>query len=758
MLISFPAAVRVMASACLLLLGPAQVASAQAAADKAAPKTPKPAKPIPPEALKDPEAISAPRRESFELTVNQRDRFKQYLPKTFVKLSNREPVHMVALGDSIVDMFNAGAEESGDYLRGYSAMFGKELARQFYYTGDLRVVRPNPKKLSKDRPYLGPEITFRSLGRGGKMMLHAMQALSTFGYESYPDLVLCSFGINDATVGVNPADYVQALRQVIAFVQSKGSEMILLGSTVTVEDPPEESMAANRKFVDTMREIANEKGIFFVDLGDLDSLVEVPKTVKEPALVFDEVVKQYRRFFNQGEQQDFVHPKAELQALLGKRIFQELIDGPISSPWQISPGTAVMKNADQFDLTFQIKNTSKEDETLATLPMVTSGWRPMEAQPEVTIPKGKTATLKMTYAKQPDPRAERFNPMPSHEPLLRLPIFLHGGGITRIEDVRATIQPATVLWNLTTLFNQEKAFSLDASLMNTSGKVLDCLWEAEWNGQKRKGAVSIPADQRRPLDLTFDLPDANAPFRNRSLINLKVKAGDVELTFVRTLEIARNVGLKMPIPLTPSNAPQQPPEMGDLGDRKPGVVLKVDADKGALYLTYEISGIEIEDLPTGKPGAFGWNLNIDARSYGQRLTFGSTDSLRLVGGMAADGPYKIVVPQPWAFGTGYAAMFDEAQVKTQLASSPTGTRRFTVTLPRNYFYLHEWAIGNGNSQLGINSAIQFWENSKDGGAGGYVFEKAFSLLTNDLPRDDVDALGVLELTDKPTNRWTVIPN
>jgi hypothetical protein len=125
--------------------------------------------------------------------------------------------------------------------------------------------------------------------------------------------------------------------------------------------------------------------------------------------------------------------------------------------------------------------------------------------------------------------------------------------------------------------------------------------------------------------------------------------------------------------------------------------------------------------------------------------------------MAADGDYKVMPPQPWSFGPGYAADFSSDSIKSTLSSSPLGIRRYTLVLPRSFFYLHEWAVGNGNSQLGINTAIQFWQNGRNGGAGGYPDDQAFGLLTHELPRDDARALAVLELTEKPTSRWTVIP-
>jgi hypothetical protein len=110
---------------------------------------------------------------------------------------------------------------------------------------------------------------------------------------------------------------------------------------------------------------------------------------------------------------------------------------------------------------------------------------------------------------------------------------------------------------------------------------------------------------------------------------------------------------------------------------------------------------------------------------------------------------------PWAFGTGYAAVFDETQVKAVVSSGSEGSRRITISLPRSYLYLHEWALGNGNSQLGINASFAFWEEPVAGGsAGGYTAESQYTLLFN-RHRDDAEGCAALELTAEPTQRWTV---
>lgn len=75
-----------------------------------------------------------------------------------------------------------------------------------------------------------------------------------------------------------------------------------------------------------------------------------------------------------------------------------------------------------------------------------------------------------------------------------------------------------------------------------------------------------------------------------------------------------------------------------------------------------------------------------------------------------------------------------------------------MTVPRSYLYLHEWAMGNGNSQVGINTQFSLWQANEAGTGGSYL---PFILTSNGRYRDDAESLAVLELTDKPTSRWTV---
>jgi hypothetical protein len=183
------------------------------------------------------------------------------------------------------------------------------------------------------------------------------------------------------------------------------------------------------------------------------------------------------------------------------------------------------------------------------------------------------------------------------------------------------------------------------------------------------------------------------------------------------------------------------------------VTQKADADNERRFSTCDLRGVDLKDDPaTGMSWAA--TVNLDARSYGKRLNRGVTDPIRITG-KASDGPATVGAIPPWTFGTGYAAVFDEAQVKAVVSSGSEGARRVTISLPRSYLYLHEWALGNGNSEVGINATFAFWEPEVEGvSPAGFTPSGSFSLLFN-RNRDDAEGCAALELTTEPTKRWTL---
>ena len=66
-------------------------------------------------------------------------------------------------------------------------------------------------------------------------------------------------------------------------------------------------------------------------------------------------------------------------------------------------------------------------------------------------------------------------------------------------------------------------------------------------GQKRTGEASLAAGEKKPLEISFDLPASADPWRQAGPLTMEIKSGETTLHFDRTIEVSRNIGLR---PLT----------------------------------------------------------------------------------------------------------------------------------------------------------------------------------------------------------------
>src|SRR4029079_18882680 len=96
--------------------------------------------------------------------------------------------------------------------------------------------------------------------------------------------------------------------------------------------------------------------------------------------------------------------------------------------------------------------------------------------------------------------------IPSHETFLRLPLMILGGGVARIEEVRAKIDKFTMLWDLGAQFNQEGGVTLTGKIVNLSANAVSGKWDAEWLGQKFNGDFNAPAGGESPVKIHTILP------------------------------------------------------------------------------------------------------------------------------------------------------------------------------------------------------------------------------------------------------------
>lgn len=736
----------------------------------------------------------------FDLTPAQRARIAKYLPHTYPKLLQHQPVGITLVGDSVTGMY-VHDDNDNVFVKSYGGVFSNALADQFYYVGGVRVERPfrgTPEKLFDIH---GPEIVIRNAARGGKLMIHAMNMLDTVAWEDAPDLVIVNFGVNDANSFFSLAEYRKAAQQVIDTVRKHNADLIMLGCTLTLTDPPEFGLGLTRAYVDIIREMADANSIFFADLGDLAWLVRVdepmkglekpaakkedapapppappakpspgtegatpgavigfptadeldPDPEKRAARLFKAVVADMRAWYDHGTQIDLIHPNSHLQRLLGRRLFSEFLNGPRSTPWSVSSGTAEFKDSNTFTLTYRVENTTDAPLRVNVLPLISPNWKPQESETQVELKPQKRTALEVTYTRMVPPNG---NALPTDSDILRLPIMVLGSGVARIEEVRALVQPCTVYFDIASQFNVEEEFVIKAQVANTNNDELAGTWQADWLGQKLTGKVTVSPHQKSPLELHFRLPaDGSNQIRQRGLLTFNLSAHGITMPFTHEVEVIRNVGLKenMPLSTVEDYAPDHVKPIVQPTASHPGVTFRFDADPKSLYLTWDFIGLNLADDAKGR--AVTVEMNIDARSYGKRLTFGVTDAIHFTSA-AADGEGTMAPMQPWSFGNGYGNQkIDLSLMQSQMSSRPDGSRRFTVTLPRSFFYLHEWALGNGNSELGFNMTVLVYQKADDKNPNGSTIPFVYGEST--MHRDDAQSSSVVELTDHPTKRWTV---
>lgn len=660
----------------------------------------------------------APPQHYFDLAPAQRDRWQKFLPQTLLKLTRRERVQIVVLGDAILD--GAKADAGVDpLLNSFAGVFAKALATQFYYTGGVRVVRPGSKLRGKENMVLGPEILLQPVSTSS--IVSAADALATVGFQGRPDVVLVAHGLEDGVAGTSAAEVSAGLRAILDKARKGHIEVIVAGPVPQAAEPEETSLALTRRASSVMRDFCEAENLLFSDLGDFSRLVSLPDGTNEAYLLFPVLVQQLRSQLNTAAALPAT-PTTSLHLAMGRILFSDVMDGVPAVAWRTNEATATLAGQGQLQLAFQIINTSREQLAMTILPLVPRGMKLKDATSEILLGAGAKEQVKVDYT------ITDTTQLPVTDGKARLPVLVMAGKSARISDLVAPLRPCSVSWNVRTAFNQETEFLPELEIENSTGGTLSAAWELNWAGKQQEGKVALDANGSEALSLSLALPaDAKAPFRQRLPFNLSVTANGARQIFDRYIEITRDFGLKEVVPLTAADG------------QSSAVTLRADADGMKLFLTLDLTGVDLADDDSGQ--AYEVLLNLDARSYGKRLTSGATAALRITG-KAGDGAATVAPIAPWAFGSGYAAEFDAKEISAALSSSASGGRRLTITLPKSYLYLHEWALGNGNSELGINVRLT---------GGG----REYFLTRGTRPGDDAESLGVLELTDKPTRRWTV---
>ncbi|MEZ5304439.1 MAG: hypothetical protein R3F11_27915 [Verrucomicrobiales bacterium] len=345
--------------------------------------------------------------------------------------------------------------------------------------------------------------------------------------------------------------------------------------------------------------------------------------------------------------------------------------------------------------------------------------------------------------------------MPHHftdEPFFRLPLYLTDNVGGRMLDAKPRVTPLAVCWNYGLRDNLSGGIPVEFRLENATAQPITGTYRIRWNGAEKSGDFQVQANGSLPAQVVFPIP-SNGDIRAKSFVDLTVSFGGREFTARREMEATRNLGLSERIILAPRGRYQPDAPHTWLTD-PPGeqVTFRAEADDKALYLIYDI-GADLALTPTKENLPVVADFIIDGRQYGERRTPGFIETV-VTEFPAEDGPGVVHHIQEAAFGNGYDRDLPEVGIGTKFETRPNGSHRVTITVPRSYLYRHEWALGNGNSQLGFNVALMLLRVTEERPDGEHLEDFQFALGTAMIHYRDPLGVSVLELTEKPTGRWS----
>ena len=662
------------------------------------------------------------RKETFELSPQRQERLNQRLPQTVRRATQREPLHLLVLGNAGAFQMNPEEGKSA-LLDSYPGIFARELAAQFFYTGGVHEAGPKDDSLASN-----PGITLRLLEGSTGNIQEAASILGSTARQAPVNLVLLCYGQDEALAGMSAVTFINGVKKAVEAAEEIGAEVILCSPWLSMSGKPEASLGVSRSLADALSELAEKEGLIYADLGDLTRLLDLPQNEsKDEGLIFERFMTAYRGFFYESAEGSFL-PRASLHQRMGAALMKGMMDGASVSSYSLTEVSAEWsQKGSGLELQATVVNRSDERLNLTLLPLIAAGWKPISAQPQLSLPAGGRQSITLSC------RAADGQSAAMQEPEIRLPLLTISGSHARVFVMRAPMRPLSIVWGMETLFNQEKRFNPACQIVNASKSDQRGEWVATFMDQKLEGHYDIKAGATQPLDLGFDLAALGASVHVNDL-KMTLTGESFRLEQTHEMTLTKNLGLKQSVELRS-------------GKDAPGAAhLRVEADAKALTFIVDLQGAGML-LSTASKSTAAWQMEVclDARSYGKRLESGSTAPITVTGSAQAGRGHVQAIP-PWAFGTGYAANFDPEQFQSVLSSQGSEHHEIRLTVPRSYLYLHEWALDNGNSQLGLSVNVTLNTSS------GY---DTWSLNPTSKLVGDVESLAVLELSEKPTDRFTV---
>lgn len=705
---------------------------------------------------------------AYPLTMEQRERLKSGIPRTFLKLEAQRPVHIVTLGDSVTWHFTRD-DQSGNWLHSYAGYFGEQLARQFFYTGGVRALNPETSFPAKLKDHEGREIYLENLAVPGRCALDALQRISTDAFLGDPDLVTVSFGINDSTRGHSMDYYRRSIQAVVDACRERGVDLVVLGPSITRASPGPTGWGLERPYALVAREVAARNEVPFVDIGMILSRLGggVPAGA-EPEAALLTVAERLSRIFEfdpPPDIPDVLHPNTAAHQVMGRGIFDVLLNGPVVDETYSLSGSGHLEGNDQVKMRLTLRNLTDQPKNgyLAALSMGRS-LTPAEPYRAFSIRAGGREEIEFIYERAASERsAGGRTPFEINDPFLRMSYLVVDEASSRLLDVVTRPEPVAVAWTTQSFRSLGDSLRLEWNFVNGSSDPIRGRYRVGM-GENASGwvAFDLEAVGVKKFEATFPFKPPPGAARFKAPVFVDVEVDGRAVTFPRELEASRDLALRQGVALA-RHSDYGATEIGQAGGAaeldagESGIVLRIDADEDYLYVIFDL-----EDLPlaaTKDDISLQAEISLDARPVEKVGTFGFVDRLRIFTG-AEDGPGRVQRPALGAFGEGYDMILPEEGFSAVLSTRGAGGRRLVAGIPFSYLFRYDRQLGSPDAVMGLNVNVFVSETDPETGNAAFPADRRFVLT---LPQGgaeqalyfrDPRGFATLRLVPGPVSTWS----
>jgi len=713
---------------------------------------------------------------AYPLSLEQRQRFERYLPRTFPKLEARDPVHIVVLGDSVTGGYTPlpSAWESLNPLFSYTGVFLGELAREFFYPGGLRLINPPTQGTAKLSPYLGDEITLENLTEIDGTALDGLRRVLSDAFVHDPDLLIVQYGIYDAFGEVSIDVYRRALQEIADEAGRRSVDLILLGPGMVRHGYGPMDWGVTRPFASTAREVALSNGVLFMDAGQHLSRFGGgvdPKT--EASAAMDMIGSRLGRMFHFGPELDHlerVHPSRRANEYLGEALFDELKNGTPNSDFTYA-GVANFTPEGTVEVVLAIHNQSEEIKQGTVGALSVSGCLvPLEeAARRFSVPPQATTQVSFRYRRpivgQARDGSDVLFPIEAADEFGRFSFLLEDTVRSELVDLPLRIGPITAVWRSRQILNVTDRLRIEWDLVNGSDKAVSGTFQVGLGDQIGDPTpFTVPPLGTKRIFSLFDFAtEGTAPSFQRE-IWIQTDVDGLVTRFYRELEASRDLVLGEEIPLKAWDAYVNIPPAGDPTARTRGtgdVRAYFEANQEALYAVATLSGVAIPSL--GDQAAVRARIFLDARPMDEVRSFGAVRPIEIYA--KAEGGVGIAPSVPLgAFGNRYDLVLPPKGIASALSRDARGDAVFEIRIPRTYLHRHEWNLDSPDSLLGVRLEIGVADDRAD---SADPFPKHRSYVSNSptfafedriirgFDERDARSLTSLRLSRQPVRSWTV---